>query len=294
MSVRAAAALLSALFCAGPVLAAEILVDGAWLEPRLPDQELVVIDMTDDDLQYTRYHIPGAVRIAYHELIKPRGPDKPPARLTDPELFALLGQSGITRDRHVVIYDDLGGLNAGRLFLELERLGHPAVSVLDGGLVKWVLDGRRVDNRVATRPPATYTVSGGRRENIATVQEVKQAKPDAVLLLDVRSRDEYQGDPKQPRSGHVPGARLWPWEQAIRTDGGFVVRDARELRASLDTVGLGDKRVPVVLYCRSGHRAGQTYLTLRHLGYENVRVFAGSMLEYLLDAGAPVKRGLVP
>jgi thiosulfate/3-mercaptopyruvate sulfurtransferase len=194
----------------------------------------------------------------------------------------------------VVIYDDLGGLNAGRLFLELERLGHPAVSVLDGGLVKWVLDGRRVDNRVATRPPATYTVSGGRRENIATVQEVKQAKPDAVLLLDVRSRDEYQGDPKQPRSGHVPGARLWPWEQAIRTDGGFVVRDARELRASLDTVGLGDKRLPVVLYCRSGHRAGQTYLTLRHLGYENVRVFAGSMLEYLLDAGAPVKRGLVP
>lgn len=294
MSARVAAVFLVALLGAGPVSAAGILVDGAWLEPRLRDEKLVVVDMTDDDLQHTRYHIPGAVRIAYHDLITPRGPDKPPSRLTDHELFALLGQAGIARDRHVVIYDDMGGLHAGRLFLELERLGHPQVSVLDGGLVKWVLDGRRVDNRAVTPRPVRYVAGEGRRANLASLEEVKQAATRDTLLLDVRSREEYRGDPKQVRSGHIPGARHWPWEQAIRMDQGFVLRDARELGASLGQFGLRDKKAPVVLYCRSGHRAGQTYLTLRQLGFENVRLHTGSMLEYLLDATAPLKRGDVP
>jgi len=206
-------------------------------------------------------------------VIKPRGPDRPPARLADEELFALLGRSGIVRDSHVVIYDDLGGLNAGRLFLELERLQHPAVSVLDGGLVKWVLDGRSVDNRPVTRRPVRYLAPGGRRASLATIEEVKQPSATDALLLDVRSREEYQGDPKQPRSGHVPGARWWPWEQAIRMDGGFVMRDARELDASLGRIGLAEKKAPLVLYCRSGHRAAQTCLRPAASGFRE-RPFA--------------------
>jgi len=250
--------------------------------------------MTEDDWQYNRFHIPGAVRVAYHELIKPGGPGKPPARLSEQELVAVLGQAGISRDSHVVLYDDMGGLNAGRLFMELERLQHPAVSVLDGGLVKWVLSHRRVDNRPIERKPVKYLLPEGRRETLVALDEVKQSGANGAVLLDVRSREEYTGDPKQQRSGHIPGARWWPWEQAIQVDGGFVLRDRGDLGARLAQVGLVDRKTPVVLYCRTGHRASQTYLTLRHLGFENVRVHAGSMLEYLLDASAPVKRGSSP
>jgi thiosulfate/3-mercaptopyruvate sulfurtransferase len=280
------------LLCTGAAWAAPVLVDGAWLEKQIQDSRVIAVDMTDDELQYTRFHIPGAVRLAYHELIRARGPGKPPARLEDGELMTLLGRLGIARDTPVVIYDDLGGLNAGRLFLELERLRHPAVSVLDGGLVKWVLDGRRVDNVAVRRPPAVYRADTERRMNLATLTEVRQ--PAAALLLDVRSSDEYTGHPKERRSGHVPGARWWPWEQAIGTEDGFVFRESQRLTASLEKLGLRDKQAPVILYCQSGHRASQSYLALRRLGFENVRVHAGSMLEYLLDAAAPLTRGPAP
>lgn len=62
----------------------------------------------------------------------------------DEPLYRLLGGLGIGAETQVVVYDDVGGLNAGRLFWELARIGHPGVSVLNGGLVEWILEGRSV------------------------------------------------------------------------------------------------------------------------------------------------------
>ena len=272
-----------------------MLVDSAWLEQHLKDSRVVIVDMTDDDLQYTRYHLPGAVRLSQGELLKPRVPGKPSVRLEGAPFAALLGRLGIARDTHVVIYDDMGGLNAGRLFLELEHIQHPEVSVLDGGLVKWVLDGKRVDNVPAVRLPVSYRLGTAQRANIATLAQLKplagQAPP---LLIDVRTREEYAGHPKDPRGGHLPGAQWWPWEQSIGMDNGFVFQAPDKLNSELSKLGLQDKHAPVILYCRSGHRASQSYLALRQLGFENVRVYSGSMLDYLQDKNAPVTRGLTP
>ena len=296
MSIRVPVGL---IFCfavlSSTVQAAPVLVDSAWLEAHYQDSAVVIVDMTDDDLQYTRFHLPGAVRLAYHELLQPRRPGKPAARLDDAQFAALLGGLGITRNTHVVIYDDMGGLNAGRLFLELERIHHPEVSVLDGGLVKWVLSGKRVDNIPHLRKPVQYQSGTQRRTNLATLADVQRvAGPDASVLLDVRSRDEYTGNPKEARSGHVPGARWWPWEQSISMGSGFVFQEADKLEAGLDKLGIKDRHAPLVLYCQSGHRASQSYLALRHLGFDNVRVHTGSMLEYLIDKAAPLTRGLTP
>lgn len=134
-------------------------VDGAWLEQQLPATKIVIVDMSRDDTRYLRFHLPGTVRLPYDVLVKGRRPDnfaaskigqragragpsagehKVKVRIKDNELLNILGRPGITRDSHVVIYNDVGGPNAARLFWELERIGHPEVSVLDGGLVKWI------------------------------------------------------------------------------------------------------------------------------------------------------------
>lgn len=279
----------------GAASAAPMLVDGAWVEKHLQDTQVVLVDMTEDDLQYTRFHLPGAVRLGYPELLHPRVPGKPAARLEENQFALLLGRLGITRDTHVVIYDDLGGLNAGRLFLELERIQHPKVSVLDGGLVQWILDGRRVDNLARQPLPVVYKLGPQRRDNLATLIDVRNASKQATAtLLDVRSRDEYIGDPKEARAGHIPGAKWWPWEQAIAMDNGFTFVSAPTLETNLAKLGVRDKKASLILYCRSGHRASQTYLSLRSLGFENVRVHTGSMLEYLQDKDAPLNRGASP
>lgn len=278
---------------ASGVLAAPPLVDGAALEKQLADPKLVIVDMSDDDTQYLRFHLPGAIRLPYDVLVKQRKSDKVPVRLDDAELARVLGRLGIARDARVVIYDDMGGLNAARLFWELERLGHPEVSVLNGGLVRWVLDGRKVVNNAPRRAPVAYPLPARGRDSEATLADVRAASQNHTLLLDVRSEEEYAGEAKKPRTGHVPGARLWPWDMAVDFERGFVQRDEAALKKSLAQAG-ADPNVPVIAYCRSGHRAARTYLMLRALGYDNVKVYANSMNEYAAAREASLKQGKQP
>lgn len=273
--------------------AAPVLVDDAWVAARMDDPGVVLVDMSDP-MQYLRFHLPGAVHLPYDAITRKSAAAKFSTRPSDAELAALLGDLGIARNQHVVIYDDTGGLNAARLFWELERIGHPKVSVLDGGLVTWVLNGRRVVNDSVTRAPVTYQLDGLGRDNEASFADVRRAtEGERPVLLDVRSPEEYAGSPKEPRSGHIPGARLWRWDQSLDVARGFALREPAALRPTLEILGVRKDR-PVITYCRSGHRAAQTYLTLRSLGYDKVKVYANSMNEYAADANAPLKKGREP
>lgn len=275
------------------VKAAPVMVETDWLAVHMHDTNVVIVDMTADELQYSRYHIPGAVRIGYADIVTRRKQDKVSVRLPDGLLEKGLGGLGISADQHIVLYDDMGGMQAGRLFWELERMGHKQVSVVNGGLVRWVLEGRKVDNRPVVRKAVQYIAPGKGLANEADMAMVREAsEKGAAVLLDVRSQEEYLGHPAYPRSGHVPGAQWWPWEANVAFDDGFVLKAEQDLLASLKTVGITGRQAPLVVYCHSGHRAAQSYLTLRSLGFQNVRLYDGSMAEYELNKSAPVVKGL--
>lgn len=275
--------------------AAPALVDTAWLEERINDPGIVIVDMTGDQMQYQRFHIPEAVRLPYSTLVQ-RQKNGISLRVPDQRLAALLGDLGITKEHYVVVYDDMGGLHAGRLFWELERVGHTSVSVLDGGLVKWILEGRKVINTWKQTKPVSYSLKGGKgRDNEIDHTAVKHGVAlGRVKLLDVRSREEYVGNPRTKRSGHIPGAQWWPWDASVDFEGRFERQSPAVLTASLRAVGVTHTDEPVVLYCRSGHRAAQAYLTLRSLGYDNLKLYDGSMLEYQQDRKASLQTGTTP
>ena len=274
--------------------AAPVLVSTEWLAGRLGDEKLVIVDMSSDPMQYQRFHLPGAVYLSYRSLIRHRKKDGIPVSLDQDSFVGLLGRLGITRDYYVVIYDDMGGLNTGRFFRQLESIGHPAVSVVDGGLVQWILEGRKVTNVPTTPGRQTYVASGDGRDNEVSMDDVNRAvEKDTALVLDVRSQEEYVGDEQKRRGGHVPGARWWEWTRSVDLQRGFRWRDADALNNELAGVG-ADKAKPVIVYCRSGHRASQAYLTLRSLGYENVQVYSNSMNEYGRYQAARLKRGMTP
>lgn len=317
MSLRSLVFVWSSLLAlyAAPAAAVAPLVEGRWVERHLADARVLLVDMSDDDAQYQRFHLPGAVRLPYEALLKQRavdvagavdaGKDKSarpageiariPVRLDDAELAKLLGRLGISRDKYVIVYDDVGGINAARLFWELERIGHPKVSVLDGGLVKWILDGRKVVNTVPAPKAVVYELSGEGRANEALVADVREAVLNrATVLLDTRTHEEYVGESGKPRTGHIPGARLWPWEQTVDLAKGFARADEATLKKSLATAGVKNSKSPIIAYCTSGQRAAQAYLTLRSLGFDDLRVYANSMNEYELDPAHPLKQGARP
>jgi len=277
------------------VMAAPVLVDIDWLKSNLNDDDIVIVDMTSDEMSYSRYHIPGAIRLSYSDIVMKRK-DKVSVMIPHARLAKIMGFIGVSNDTHVVIYDDMGGLHAGRLFWQLERLGHKKVSVLDGGIVSWVLAGNKVTNVPVKPKKASYEFDEptGSINNALLEDVIEAQQKEDVTLLDVRSEEEYIGHRRFPRSGHMPGAVWMPWENALDVKNGFKLTNDGEMRKQLKQLGITKQDQPVIAYCRSGHRASQTYLTLRHLGFSNIRLYDGSMSEYQKKRHLPVIKGKNP
>ena len=87
-----------------------------------------------------------------------------------------------------------------------------------------------------------------------------------VFVVDVREPDEY-------KAGHIEGAVNIP----IRT-----------LAQNLDKVP-ADKSTPIAVVCKSGIRAAYGTMTLRLMGYTNVKDISGGMLAWEKD-GLPLQK----
>lgn len=157
------------------VRAAPVMVDTQWVAKNMSKQDVVLIDMATDETQYDRFHLPGAIYFPYYAIVKGRKKDRVTLPLTDIELRNILGKFGLARSQHLVLYDDMGGLNAARLFWQLEGIGHSKISVINGGLVKWILEGRKVVNTPARLKPVAYGSGRSGRKNLASMEDVDNA-----------------------------------------------------------------------------------------------------------------------
>ena len=190
-------------------------------------------------------------------------------------LFAVHGVDAATP---VVVYDDQSGVRAARAFWFLEHFGHPSVRVLDGGFHSWVAAGLPVTREASAPPKSDWT---GTREprTLATWQDVKQAvgRPGTVIL-DTRTDEEYTGTMvRARRGGAVPGAVHIEWTRNLDPSGAF--KPAAELRKMYTDAGVTPDR-EVITYCQGGYRAANSYLALRLLGFERVRMYLGSWKEW--------------
>ena len=274
--------------------ASSFLVDINWLQKYLNSSDVRLIDMSDDT-QFQRFHIPGATHLPYSAINK-RNKKGVSLSVGQNHIVKILGLLGIQSKHHVVIYDDMGGLHASRLFWELEKIGHKKISIVDGGLVKWILAGKKVTadiRNVKTVKYITNRKSG--RNNVVTAEEILKSEfNNKNILLDVRTKDEYVGHPRNPRGGHIPQAKWWEWSQAVNFENAFKMQNNATLKKQLQQVGVNNTDTPITLYCQSAHRASQSYFTLRQLGYKNVKIYDGSMSEYSKIKSAPLKKGLIP
>jgi len=265
------------LLSVSPVLAAQLLVDGAWLEAHLNDANLRIVDMVSERKEYRRGHIPGAVYLSVEDIrvkVREGGYRLPTAA----ETARLSGDLGIGPDTHVVVYDDSDSLDAARLFFTLDVFGHRAVSLLDGGIRAW---------RQGKRPETTVVPSVARTdyrpvlapERVASAEWVRERLNDpTVALLDSRSAAEYSGkDVRAKRGGHIPGAVNVEWKQNLRSDGTF--KSADELRAMYAAQAITPDKT-VVTYCQTHHRAAQSYFVLRLLGYPRLVGYDRSWSEW--------------
>jgi len=99
------------------------------------------------------------------------------------------------------------------------------------------------------------------------LQKIMTSAPkNTVVLLDVRTPEEYA-------EGHVPGA---------------INIDYRQIKNNLDKL-LPHKDDTVIVYCRSGHRAGIAKEILAKNGFTKLRHLSGDMNGWY-EAKLPVEK----
>jgi thiosulfate/3-mercaptopyruvate sulfurtransferase len=262
-----------------------LLVSAEWLQRHRADSGLVILQAERSRAPYDSAHIAGARFIAMSAFTTKRGDiltELPPVA----ELQALLESLGIGDTGRIVLYGEI--LPVTRLFFTLDYLGlGNRVSVLDGGLAAWSAARGGVDTAAA--PPAERrTLSVHPRPALVAdaAWVLAHRKSKAVLVLDARSKEEYDGTKTEEgvaRPGHIPGAVSFDWTTTV-ADGRF--REQGELRRLFTAAGATDGK-EVVTYCRVGTRASAVYFAARLLGYR-VRLYDGSMNEWAGRRELPV------
>jgi thiosulfate/3-mercaptopyruvate sulfurtransferase len=270
----------------------EAVVSADWLEARLDDPNVRVIEVSVVPGLFERGHIPGAVNFVWHtDFVDPVIRD-----IVDAERFeALVQAAGINADTTIVLYGDNNNWFAAWGAWIFSLYGVEDVRLLDGGRVKWEADGRPFSVTPAEYEAGNFVVEGFNSELRALQADVLAIVEGEVeaSIVDIRSVAEYEGQIFAPegfqelaiRAGHIPGAVNVPWSQAVNADGTF--KSVEELRELYSAVGV-DGSQPIVVYCRIGERSSHTWFVLsRILGYE-VAQYDGSWTEWGNTVGVPI------
>jgi thiosulfate/3-mercaptopyruvate sulfurtransferase len=276
------------------------LVSTEWLAENLTADGLSIVDASyflpgvkrDAKAEFTAGHIPGAVFFDIDDICL-SGSDLP-HMLPDADFFAAKVEAlGIGDGGKVVVYDSNGGgMAAARVWWTFRVFGLQNVTLLNGGLPKWLAEDRPVTDAPPAPSPATFAA----RKNSALVRNIEQMMANVESgneqVLDARAGERFEGTAPEPRegarSGHIPGSRSLPFFQLMDKEQNFIMRSAGEITAAVTAAGIDLDR-PVTTTCGSGVTASMLAFGFYLIGKDDVAVYDGSWSEWGMRKDTPVE-----
>jgi thiosulfate/3-mercaptopyruvate sulfurtransferase len=214
----------------------DMLVETDWLANHLADSDVRVIDVRTADA-YSKGHIKNAV---FFDQVKLRNAEDQSLYVPTAEQFAaMMSGLGVGNSARVILYDDTNGSRAARLWFLLDYYGHTKCSLLNGGWQKWIKEGREVTAEAASVSKAEFKTRPPAPTACPAIQVVSKLKRPDVVILDVRSPEEYSGERVVgKRGGHIPGAINVEWLMNLTGDDVKVFKPAAELRHRYESLGV--------------------------------------------------------
>ena len=275
------------------------LVTTDWLAARLGEPGVVILDGSwhmpadgrDAKAEYAQGHIPGAAFFDIDE-IADHATDLPHMLPTPPSFATAVRRLRGDANSSDGVSDSVGVFSAPRVWWTFRVMGHERVLVLDGGLKRWIAEGRALET--GWREPRHGDFRARFRPDLvagfdAVHRIVESGGPQ---LVDARSSARFRGEAPEPRpglrAGHIPGALNVPWSAVTASDGALA--DPQDLRAAFEAGGV-DLARPIITTCGSGLTAALLALGLARLGREDVAVYDGSWSEWAAKSDTPVATG---
>jgi thiosulfate/3-mercaptopyruvate sulfurtransferase len=203
--------------------------------------------------------------------------------LPSPEKFsARVRKLGLGDGNKVVVYDTSPMTGACRVWWMFRAMGHKDVAVLDGGLPKWMAEGRPVTDD-PTPPRERHFTARLDNTLVRSIDDVKELIASRrEQIVDARAAGRFRGETPEPRAGlrggHMPGAYNLPYNELLDPRSGTML-PAGQLEARIAASGI-DPSKKVTASCGSGVTACVIGLGLYLTGAPEAAIYDGSWTEW--------------
>ena len=247
----------------------------------------------------TSWHLPRANRNAFKEFLDIHIEDSnffdldktscqesslPHMLPTKYEWEKSVSKFGIKNSDHIIVYDNSDIISSCRIWYNFLYFGHDPnlISVMDGGLKKWILENKQTTKSIKNFSTSTYLA----KENKLLVLDKKKIelniKKKLFELIDARSKERFNGLEEEPRkelkSGNIKGSKNIPFLKVInKFDNTF--KNKEEIKSEFERLKL-DSSKGIAFTCGSGVTACILGLANSIISGKNPVIYDGSWSEY--------------
>ena len=275
------------------------LVSTDWLAEHMKDQDLRILDAStylpgvdrDGRTEYDTVHISGARFFDIDDVSDGRS-DLPHMVPPIEKFMSRVRAMGVGDGHQIVVYDGSGLFSAARVWWLFRLMGQNNIAVLDGGLPKWIAEGREVEDLAPVIRDRHMTVRF-QNQMVRDVTQVSSAsKLGTSQIVDARAAARFSGEEPEPREGlrlgHIPNSRNVPFTDLLNDDKTMKTPD--QTRAIFESAGV-DLKKPIITTCGSGVTAAVLGLALERIGHDMWSLYDGSWTEWGMFPTVPVATG---
>jgi len=195
-----------------------------------------------------------------------------------------ISKMGILSTDKIIIYCCSDLISSCRAWFQFIYFGHnpKLVSILDGGMKKWKLEGRKVTNLKTKINCSKYKA----QENNNMIKVKSQITENIIkkkfTILDARSENRFKGLEPEPRmgikNGSIKDSKSLPLNELINTkDNTFL--DKKKLKEMFNSKGINTKEI--VMSCGSSVSASSLALAYSLINDDYMpKIYIGSWTEY--------------